>query len=122
METLITIGILAAVGIAVDKIQKRRKKPKTHGSAAWMSLYQAARLRLFKSGGVILGDWKRGTLCPVKYHGPSNILCLGPPGTGKGSSVLTPNALHLSHMVLIDPDAEVTGASIKAWRDKGYTV
>ena len=80
--------LLAGTAIGGFKILEWRfhKSPTMHGSAGYMTLWQAVRRKAFfpYPKGLIVGDWKPGMYLPVYYRGNSNILTVAPPGSGKG--------------------------------------
>src|SRR4051794_34914980 len=103
MDPIVTIGILAAVGVAVDKIHKRRKKPKTHGSARWITISQATRKNFFHPKGFLISDYHRFVAVPVYADTNSNILTIAPPGSGKGATSIIPNAFRYNHVAMYEP-------------------
>jgi type IV secretion system protein VirD4 len=97
-----------------------KKSVTTHGSAGWLPLGKAVPRNFLHPSGFLLGDWKRGLICPVYYPGSSNILTVAPPRSGKGSMSLIPNALRLDHLFINDVGGEISAVCIKRWREQGY--
>lgn len=92
----------------------------TFGSAEWLRAWVASRKKLFRRGGLVVGDWVG--LSPVYYRGSGHVLTVAPTGSGKGTAAIIPNLLQHPWIFLIDPGGENTAVAIRAWRDKRYTV
>lgn len=97
----------------------RGRQRSTHGAAQWCQVWQAFRARLFKSGGLYVGDWV-GRL-GVFYHG-AHAITFGVTGSGKGISAILPNAARLDRLFMIDPGGENTAIAAKGWLRSGVSL
>mgnify|MGYP006278029635 CR=1 FL=1 len=91
----------------------------THGSARWLTIWEAYRKGLLTRGALIVGTWL-GRL-PV-YANTPHAITFGWTGSGKGTSAILPNLLSYSQLFVNDPGGENTAVAIGAWRDRGYEV
>ena len=96
-----------------------KKRPDTFGSAGWLPAWKASGKKLFRSGGILAGDW--AGLLPVHYSGGGHALTVAPTGSGKGTCAIIPNLLRHDWIFLIDPGGENTAICAKEWQRKGYT-
>lgn len=116
-----TLAYIAAGVTGFALLSWRTKaRPTTFGSADWLPPWVASRKGMFRSGGLLLGDWSG--LLPVHYRGSGHILTVAPTGSGKGTAAIIPNLLQHPWIFLIDPGGENTAIAIRAWRAKGYAI
>lgn len=118
ISPIFTIGAAALPLLIVIMIRLRAQNT-THGSAAWLSFWNAYRAGFFAKKGLIVGDWIG--LLPVKLN-PVHALTFGPTGSGKGAGTIIPNLLDQLHIFLVDPGGENTAVAIREWRSKGMKV
>ena len=124
---LIFDGLCIVSGVIVVRAFVRWRFPTratTHGSARYLTLWEAVRRRLFFPWprGFLVGDWSRWAVLPVYFRGVSNMLLVGPPGSFKGAGALMTNALRLPFMFILDVGGEISAVSVKEWRRRGYDV
>lgn len=92
----------------------------TYGSAKWLPVWDASAEGLFRSRGLLVGDWT-GNM-PVYAGHDGHALTVAPTGRGKGTSAIIPNLLRQRFMFVVDPGGENTAVAIEGWRAKGFEV
>jgi type IV secretion system protein VirD4 len=115
----IILALIAAIVLVILLLRWRfAARPTTFGSAGWLPAWTASGKGLFRSGGVIAGDW--AAMLPVQYKGSGHALTVAPTGAGKGTCAIIPNLLRHPWIFMLDPGGENTAVAAKAWRHKGY--
>jgi type IV secretion system protein VirD4 len=103
---------MGVIGFGLLAWRFQGRKPNTHGSAHWASVWSVFREGLFEKKGIRVGDWT-GQLS-VHYDGV-HAITFGQPGSGKGTSAILPNLLSYPWFFLIDPGGENTAIAAKSW-------
>ena len=94
------------------------KTAATYGSAAWLSLWDANKRKLFDRKGLLVGDWPGTRGLTVSYEN-THAASFGYTGAGKGTCAILPNLLSCRHVFLIDPGGENTAIAAKSWQQAG---
>lgn len=115
MGWTIAAGALALFVLLGWRFEK--KKPTTHGSAQWASIWTLFRKGLFRAKGIQVGDW-RGQLS--LYYENTHAITFGSSGSGKGVNAILPNLLSYPWFFVLDPGGENTAVAAKWWRKRGY--
>ncbi|MHA6266348.1 type IV secretory system conjugative DNA transfer family protein [Aliiroseovarius sp. CAU 1755] len=112
--TGVGIAIFVVLMLLAWRFEEEQKT--TYGSAMWCRVWDVFRSRLFRRGGLYVGDWI-GRL-GVYYKG-AHAITFGVTGSGKGTSAILPNLLHKRFLFVVDPGGENTAIASKAWRKAG---
>jgi len=102
------IGAYYFLREAVARIQKKREKITTFGSAEWADLEHLQQNGLIGSEGFVLGSFEEnGQKHPLQYKGDRHLLTVAPTRAGKGVSSIIPNLLtYEGSVIVIDPKGE----------------
>ena len=121
LAAVITVVLFFAawgIGLALGKIRRgsRQSKPRTFGSAQWMTAegLDASPLELVGKKGLVLGYFEDG-VTPLQYKGDRHLMTVAPTRAGKGVAAIIPNLLtYAGSALVIDPKGE--NAMITAMR------
>jgi type IV secretion system protein VirD4 len=113
----IAMGVAGILQFGLAVWRSEGKKPSSHGSADWSTVWPLYKKGLFDRKGLMVGDWSG--LLSVHYDG-THAISFGTTGSGKGVAAVLPNLLSYPYVFLLDPGGENSAIASKHWRAAGY--